>query len=74
MLAGLARAAVSDWMPLVVIAASATVFGAAYLLSVWWLGVLTSEEHLAIRQRGRRLLARCGIGARPPATIGSGTK
>jgi O-antigen/teichoic acid export membrane protein len=73
LLAGLARAIVAGWAPLLVLALSGVVFGAAYLLCVWALGVMTSEEHLALRQHGRRLLARCGIGARP-ATIESGAR
>lgn len=55
--------------PLLVLGASAVVFGAVYVLSVLLLGVVTAEERHRIRRRTRNLLGRAGIGGGAPAAV-----
>ena len=64
-LAGLAtvgaHALVADARPAIVLATSAAVFGAAYLLAVVLLGVPTVAERAAVVARVGDLLRRCGL-------------
>jgi len=64
-LAGLAtvgaHALVADAPPAIVLATSAAVFGAAYLLAVVLLGVPTVAERAAVVARVGDLLRRCGL-------------
>jgi len=67
--AGLATAAARGLVgagPLVVLATSAAVFAAVYLLSVLALGVLTPTERAAARDQVGRVLQRCGLRRSPP--------
>jgi len=72
--AGLAAAAARGFVggaaPLVVLATSAAVFAAVYLLSVLALGVPTPTERTAARAQVERVLQRCGLRRSPPGLRG----
>ena len=72
--AGLATAAahvaVAGATPLAVLATSAAVFAAVYLLSVLALGVPTPTERMAAREQVGRVLQRCGLRRSPPGLRG----
>ena len=61
-----ARGFVGGAAPLVVLATSAAVFAAVYLLSVLALGVPTPTERTAAREQVERVLQRCGLRRSPP--------
>lgn len=65
-----AHAAVAGATPLAVLATSAAVFAAVYLLSVLALGVPTPTERMAAREQVGRVLQRCGLRRSPPGLRG----
>jgi len=68
--AAAARGLVGGAAPLVVLATSAAVFAAVYLLSVLALGVPTPTERTAARAQVERVLQRCGLRRSPPGLRG----
>src|SRR5207247_37011 len=68
--AAAARGLVGGAGPLVVLATSAAVFAAVYLLSLLALGVPTPTERAAARGQVDRVLQRCGLRRRPPGRRG----